>query len=99
MSEELQNPVVGQAVIYVDEVGVEHNALLTAVHGIATYTSVWSEDLKGFDPNTKKTIYPCVNLLYVTKEDAKIDPYGRQISRASSVSHKDSYAAHGRYWK
>lgn len=53
---------VGDAVIYTDEVYVEHNAIVTSVH-TPSY----------------------INCVYVGDDDAKRDPYGRQIERASSV--------------
>lgn len=43
-----------------------------------------------------------INLVYVTTDDAKTDPYGAQIERASSVSPKRAdvpeATAHGRYY-
>jgi hypothetical protein len=41
---------------------------------------------------------PSINLVYVTGDEAKTDPYGRQIERATSVVHKSGQSAHGRYW-
>lgn len=41
---------------------------------------------------------PSVNVVYATGDDAKTDPYGRQIERATSVVHKTLQAAHGMYW-
>jgi hypothetical protein len=31
----------------------------------------------------------CCNLVYVSGDESKTDPYGRQIERATSVVHKD----------
>jgi hypothetical protein len=41
---------------------------------------------------------PCINVVYVSPDTAKRDPYGTQIERASSVQHKTQTTAHGRYW-
>lgn len=81
---------IGDAVIYVNEYGVEHDALLTAVHG-----GVYKAVVDGVE----REFFPCVNLLFVLKDDTRTDGYGRQIGRESSVSHKNAFAAHGRYWK
>jgi hypothetical protein len=40
----------------------------------------------------------CINVLFVSADNAKTDQYGRQIERQSSVSHA-KHAAHGRYWR
>lgn len=39
-----------------------------------------------------------VNLLYVTNDTSKTDPYGHQIERNSSVVHKTSQGANGMFW-
>jgi hypothetical protein len=41
---------------------------------------------------------PSVNLVFVTDDAAKTDPYGRQIERHSSVVHKTSQGANGMFW-
>jgi len=41
---------------------------------------------------------PSVNLLWVTSDPSKTDPYGAQIERSSSVVHRGSQGAHGMYW-
>jgi hypothetical protein len=73
-------PGFGDVVIYVDELSVEHDALVTQYWG-------------GEQPNG------ALNCVYVTSEDTKRDPYGRQVERASSVSRQSEHTAHGRYWK
>lgn len=40
-----------------------------------------------------------VNLLYVSLDEAKYDPYGRQVERASSVAPDGPQAAHGRFYR
>ena len=42
---------------------------------------------------------PSINLVFVTEDEAKVDSYGRQIDRATSVVHHSNQAAHGRYWE
>jgi hypothetical protein len=73
-------PVVGDAVVYTDPVGVEHVALVTAYWG-------------GDRPNG------ALNLVYVSSDDSKRDPNGRQIERDTSVSRQSENTAHGRHWK
>lgn len=90
-----QEYTVGQAVVYVDEFGRKHDALITAwwkqpelTHRgqkLATQPDVkWGE--------------PCCNLLFVTGDEAKTDSYGRQTERRSSCVHKSSQTAHGNFW-
>lgn len=67
---------IGDVVTYRDEVGVEHNGLVLAVHG----------------PD-------CINVVYLSSDEAKRDSYGRQIERDSSVQRKsDVTAPNGRYF-
>lgn len=41
-----------------------------------------------------------LNCVYVSSDESKTDPYGRQLERASSVSrYRESVTAHGRFWK
>ncbi len=68
---------IGNTVIYTDEHGVEHNALVT---------NWWGET--------------CCNLLFVTDDAAaKRDPYGNQIERRSSNSHRSVVQAPGNFWR
>lgn len=73
---------VGDVVTYVNPVGVSHNALVTAV---------WEGE---YGSNVK----PGLNLVFVEQDEAKRDDYGRQISRVSSIPHKDGMPAPGNYW-
>ncbi len=41
---------------------------------------------------------PGCNLVFVSSEVDKTDPYGRQIERATSVVHRSKQPAHGRFW-
>ncbi len=76
--------VVGEAVIFVDEHGKSHEALVTAIHD------------NGQRPNNP---FPSVNLLHVVDGDEHRDQYGRQIVRRSSVVHETNQSAHGMCWK
>jgi hypothetical protein len=40
----------------------------------------------------------CINLVYVTKDELKSDPYGQQIERMTSVMNKEQNSF-GNYWK
>lgn len=76
---------VGQVVVWVDEHGDQRPALLTAIHGDE-------------HQHEGATHYPCCNLVFTSGDDAKTDPYGRQIERQTSVPHKQEQSAHGWYW-
>lgn len=72
----MREPKAGEAVIYVDPVGVAHAAIVT---------QPWSST--------------CVNLVYVTSDEARKDSYGRQIERQSSLMHASVVPVHGNYWR
>jgi DNA-binding protein len=44
-------------------------------------------------------VLPVINVLYVSADETKTDPYGRQIERASSVQHVAGTTAKGRFWR
>jgi len=77
---------IGQKVTFVDEHAATRPALLTAIHGDGEYE------------HEGKLYYPCVNLVFCSGDEAKTDPYGRQIERSTSVPHKHEQSAHGFYW-
>lgn len=41
---------------------------------------------------------PSVNLVFVTDDATKTDPYGRQIERHTSVVHRVAQGANGMFW-
>lgn len=41
----------------------------------------------------------CVNLVFVSQDEAKSDTYGRQIERNTSCSHQSIQQAPGNYWR
>lgn len=106
---------VGQAVLVVDEKRQKHHGLVTAVHGYntkeerdeeyrryqASPNGNWSEEqLKRLldSPFSK----PSINVVYVSADETKRDPYGNQLERMSSLQHREVAAASmgtpGRYW-
>jgi len=76
-------PKVGDHVVYHDERGQAHDALLTAVWGQKETCEGW----------------PCVNLLFASDNASQQDEYGRQIVRKSSCVHGNRQTAHGNYWR
>lgn len=80
---------IGDDVNYVDEYGVKHTALVT---------QTWLYGKKLGDYKAQYGQYPSLNVVYVTREESKSDPYGHQIERATSVVYKAQQAAPGRYW-
>jgi hypothetical protein len=74
----------GMYVKVVDEVGQVHDGLVTNAWGTKTV----ADGAAG----------PTINVLFVTDDATKTDPYGNQIERMSSCSHKKNSAAPGRYW-
>ena len=71
----------GDVVIYLDEHGVKHSALVTYSH-LADCKNV-GEFQEKFGPGSM----PCINLVFVTKDPDRKDGYGQQIERRSSVVH------------
>lgn len=83
---------LGDHVIYVDEFGKSHNAIV----------NIWWDNYRNMrmgDPgNSVGLNIPGCNLVYVTSDEKKTDTYGSQLERATSVVHRSNQAAHGRYW-
>ena len=68
--------------------------VFTDAHGVghpALTTAVHGTASQGYQP--------AVNLVFVTGDASKTDPYGRQIERHSSVVHRVSQGAHGMFWQ
>lgn len=65
---------VGDAVKIVNEEYTNGIGLVTCVHG------EFRED--GYKP--------CINVIYISADESKHDPYGRQTERLSSLQHFDS---------
>lgn len=75
---------IGDAVVFVDPVGVSHNAVVTTL-------------FDNGDPESYPN--PSINLVYVSDDGSETDQYGRQIKRNTSVVHKSNQFAHGMYWR
>jgi hypothetical protein len=75
---------VDPRVIYVDPDGRPHHALITTVHSMLA-----SDPTKPW----------CVNLVYVTDDLTKTDPYGLQLERKTSVSHESMGGANGNFFR
>lgn len=41
----------------------------------------------------------CINVVIVSADESKTDPYGRQIDRRTSCAHKSVNVVHGFYWR
>jgi len=68
--------------------------VFTDAHGMghpALLTAVHGTASQGYQPS--------VNLVFVTDDATKKDPYGHQIERHSSVVHRTSQGAHGMFWQ
>ena len=75
---------IGDHVLYVDALSRPRHALVTAG---------WNQP--GYTPTTPE---PGLNLVLVSHDEAKDDPYGRQIERETSVVHVSNQPAPGAYW-
>lgn len=79
-------PIEAGDVVQVVTEDYEHRrALVTVVHG---------EFREGQPP-------PCINVVYVSGDPAKRDPYGQQLERMSSLQHQSATTnmpKPGRYW-
>lgn len=83
---------VGTQVIYTDKHFVDRVALVTAIWGAPD----WREHcLDGPD----QASVPCINLVYVSGDSSKDDPYGRQLERDTSVVHASTQPAGGFCWR
>lgn len=80
---EQQKLEVGSHVVYTDQFAQRHDAIVTAVWG--SYATATGPE-------------PGCNLVFVSADGAKTDPYGRQIERETSVVHRSNQPAHGRFW-
>ena len=90
----VKQPHVGDVVVFTDSVGVDHNALVTAVFGDAQVCE--SEHY----PTGKMLFMPCLNAVWVSGDERKQDPYGRQIERDhTSIVHAHGQPAGGVYWR
>ncbi len=84
----------GDVVRVVDETYGEHVALVTCVHG--QFGGTLPEAAGG------GSYVPCINVVYVSDDAAKRDPYGQQVERMTSLQHysqgPNGMPRPGRYW-
>lgn len=80
----MDEPRIGDHVVYVDSRGRTRDALVTAIH-------------EGMKP--EPGAQPGVNVVLVSDDEAREDSYGRQVERETSVVHEASQPAHGNYWR
>lgn len=94
-SKEVGPVAVGDVVVVVDENYRTYAGLVTAVHG--EFGKVYDTA----DGGTRVYV-PCLNVIYVSQDSAKRDPYGQQIERMSSLQHysqgPDRMPTPGRFW-
>jgi len=69
----------GDHVVFVDSYRKPHNALITNVFDNGMGLNAFLVNYNGR--------LPAINVLYVTDDAAKTDPYGHQVERATSVCH------------
>jgi len=77
---------IGDAVKVVDEVGTLHDGLVT---------QQWGQPGRVIKDGENP---PAINVMYLSADEMKTDPYGRQIERLSSCSHRSTTTAPGRFW-
>jgi hypothetical protein len=80
---------IGCRVVFFDSLRQPHEAIVTNwFHGgqdgqtVAEVQAMWKE--KGI---TSPFSMPCCNIVYVSSDTDKKDPYGRQLERTTSCSH------------
>lgn len=81
-----RHPKVGDHVVYVDEHGQEHSALVNMV---------WDGAVGHPDYPVQN---PTINLVVVHPDAARTDNYGRQIERHTSVPSARRTTVRGRCW-
>jgi hypothetical protein len=79
----------GCRVIYLDSLRQPHEALVTAWHGQGPdgQTVEELEQMYKAKGITSPVFLPCCNIVWVSSDSDKRDPYGRQLERATSVSY------------
>jgi hypothetical protein len=83
----LHYPNVGDVVVFHDQKGVAHNALVTCYHGQVDEAGEVCGNVG------------CVNLIFVSGDESRKDGYGRQTEHESSVPYVVGWNAHGFYWR
>lgn len=102
---EKRRPRVGDAVIYHDNKGTAHNALVVIAWDHMHYPMGDDTDVTKEKPVPKYALddltdLPCLNLCYVLGDDRRKDDYGRQTEKPTSVPHgEEGCHVHGYYWR
>jgi hypothetical protein len=50
-------------------------------------------------PNFDQTAVTSLNVVFASGDENKVDGYGRQLERATSIPHESSQAAPGNFWR
>jgi hypothetical protein len=69
--------------VHVGDVVIYHNPVAKPFKALVT--AVWSA--------------VCLNVVVISDDAAKTDPYGRQIERFTSLSWGGNMTVHGNYWR
>ena len=78
---------IGSAVQIKDEHGVQRNALVT---------NAWPATIEYDD---SQPVHLCLNVVYVSADEAKQDCYGRQTEHQTSCMHRSTAGeCPGRFW-
>jgi hypothetical protein len=85
---------IGDPVIWIDAVRQEHAAILTNIFGEVRVVQQMQEG-----ELVDVTIYPVVNVVFVSSDESKQDSYGRQLERATSAGHISANSAKAYCWK
>ena len=83
-----RNYVIGAPIMWIDEHGVPHHALVTQ----------WWTGNQEIREYRSENGEPGCNLVLVSSDETKKDQYGRQIEHKTSVVHKTKQSAHGWLW-
>jgi len=81
---------VGCQIVFFDSLRQAHSALVTEwFHGGPPGQTVdeMLQEAKDRGVDDPKVYMPCCNIVFVSTDQAKHDPYGRQIERHTSVSY------------
>jgi hypothetical protein len=87
---ETRNYTIGAPVIFIDEHFEEHHAVVTRWWGL-------DDEGKRLPGVPEGTELGC-NLLFVSGDATKTDPYGRQVERRTSVCHTSVNPARANCW-
>ncbi len=80
---------IGQHIIFVDPKGCRRDALVTIW---------WQDSAYNYSLHKPDAPMPGVNLIIVSDDPMRSDPYGRQTEHETSVVHKSQQPASGNFW-